>query len=40
VLGCTEIPLAFDVKRARAPVVNATEVLALAAIREFNKPNR
>ena len=34
VLGCTEIPLAFDVKRSRVPVVNATQVLARAAIRK------
>lgn len=40
VLGCTEIPLAFDRKSARVPVVNATEVLALAAIREYQKINR
>lgn len=38
VLGCTEIPLAFDVKRSRVPVVNATQVLARAAIREYQKP--
>ena len=37
VLGCTEIPLAFDVKRSRVPVVNATQVLARAVIREFQK---
>jgi aspartate racemase len=37
VLGCTEIPLAFDAKRSRVPVVNATEVLARAAIREYQK---
>lgn len=37
VLGCTEIPLAFDTKRAAVPVVNATQVLAEAAIREFNR---
>jgi aspartate racemase len=37
VLGCTEIPLAFDAKRVRVPVVNATEVLARAAIREYQK---
>jgi aspartate racemase len=40
VLGCTEIPLAFDTKAARKPVVNATEVLARAAIREFKNPTR
>lgn len=37
VLGCTEIPLAFDVKRSRVPVVNATQVLARAAIREYHR---
>lgn len=37
VLGCTEIPLAFDVKRSRVPVVNATQVLARAVIREYQK---
>jgi len=35
VLGCTEIPLAFNPKRASVPVINATRVLAEAAIREF-----
>ncbi len=35
VLGCTEIPLAFNPQRASVPVVNATRVLAEAAIREF-----
>ena len=35
VLGCTEIPLAFNPKRASGPVINATRVLAEAAIREF-----
>lgn len=35
VLGCTEIPLAFNPQRASVPVVNATRVLAQAAIREF-----
>ncbi|HEY2572681.1 MAG TPA: amino acid racemase [Verrucomicrobiaceae bacterium] len=37
VLGCTEIPLAFDTSRATVPVVNATRVLAEAAIREFER---
>jgi aspartate racemase len=32
VLGCTEIPLAFNVKRVSYPVVNATRVLAQAAV--------
>ena len=40
VLGCTEIPLAFDVKRSRVPVVNATQVLARAAIREHQKATK
>jgi len=34
-LGCTEIPLAFDPGSVRVPVVNATKVLAEAAIREY-----
>jgi len=37
VLGCTEIPLAFNPQRSAVPVVNATRVLAEAAIREFNR---
>ena len=37
VLGCTEIPLAFNPDRARVPVVNATRVLAEAAIRTFQE---
>ena len=40
VLGCTEIPLAFNPQRARVPVVNATRVLAEAAIRQFNQMRR
>lgn len=40
VLGCTEIPLAFDASRARRPVVNATAVLARAAIREYQASPR
>ena len=35
VLGCTEIPLAFNPKRVSVPVVNATEVLSQAAIRMY-----
>ncbi len=35
VLGCTEIPLAFNPQRASVPVINATRVLAEAAIREY-----
>jgi aspartate racemase len=37
VLGCTEIPLAFNPRRATVPVVNATRVLAEAAIREYRR---
>jgi aspartate racemase len=37
VLGCTEIPLAFNPNRAQVPVVNATRVLAEAAIRTFQE---
>jgi aspartate racemase len=37
VLGCTEIPLAFNPARAKVPVVNATRVLAEAAIRTFRE---
>jgi aspartate racemase len=40
VLGCTEIPLAFNPKRASVPVVNATQVLAEAAIREYERLKR
>ena len=40
VLGCTEIPLAFNPQRAAVPVVNATRVLAEAAIRRFNQKAR
>jgi len=40
VLGCTEIPLAFNPARASVPVVNATRVLAEAAIREMQKADR
>lgn len=32
ILGCTEIPLGFDVDRVDYPVVNATRVLAQAAV--------
>ena len=35
VLGCTEIPLAFEKGRMSVPVVNATEVLAKSAIRMY-----
>jgi len=40
VLGCTEIPLAFNPARATVPVVNATRVLAEAAIRTFAEMSR
>jgi aspartate racemase len=32
ILGCTEIPLGFDLSRVAYPVVNATRVLAQAAV--------
>jgi aspartate racemase len=32
ILGCTEIPLAFNVARVNYPVINATRVLAQAAV--------
>jgi len=32
ILGCTEIPLAFDTARVNYPVVNATRVLAQTAV--------
>ena len=35
VLGCTEIPLAFNAARSGVPVVNATRVLAEATIRTY-----
>jgi len=35
VLGCTEIPLAFNSERVEIPVVNATEVLAKKAIKLY-----
>ncbi|MBN2345664.1 MAG: hypothetical protein JXO51_04675 [Candidatus Aminicenantes bacterium] len=37
VLGCTEIPLAFNPERATVPVLNATRVLAEAAIRRYSE---
>lgn len=40
VLGCTEIPLAFNPDRADVPVVNATKVLALRAIEMYQKLNQ
>ncbi len=35
VLGCTEIPLAFDSGSISIPVVNATRVLAEAAVKKY-----
>ncbi len=35
VLGCTETPLAFNPERAKVPVVDATRVLARAAVAEY-----
>ena len=37
VLGCTEIPLGFNAERVSVPVINATEVLALAALRMYQE---
>lgn len=37
VLGCTEIPLAYNPERVDLPVVNATEVLALTAIEAYRQ---
>lgn len=40
ILGCTEIPLAFNPERSNVPVVNATEILAKRSIdmyRELTK---
>jgi len=36
VLGCTEIPLAFNPRRTEVPVVNATRVLAETAVRMYD----
>jgi aspartate racemase len=35
ILGCTEIPLAFNNSRVHVPVVNATRVLAERAVRRY-----
>jgi aspartate racemase len=35
ILGCTEIPLAFNVKKCRVPVVDATRVLSEVAVRMY-----
>lgn len=35
ILGCTEIPLAFNKKRINVPIVNATRVLAERAVRMY-----
>ena len=40
VLGCTEIPLAYNPERVDLPVVNATKVLAEKAISMFNDLNK
>ncbi len=37
VLGCTETPLAFNPQRAKAPVVDATRVLAAAAVAKYQE---
>jgi aspartate racemase len=37
VLGCTETPLAFNPRRAKAPVVDATRVLAQAAVDKYRE---
>ncbi len=37
VLGCTETPLAFNPERAKAPVVDATRVLAAAAVAKYQE---
>ena len=39
ILGCTEIPLAFNPDRSSVPVVNATKVLAERAISMYQKLN-
>ena len=37
ILGCTEIPLAFNPARVDVPVVNATKVLAERAIHMYQE---
>jgi aspartate racemase len=37
VLGCTETPLAFNPRRAKVPVVDATQVLARAAVAKYRE---
>jgi aspartate/glutamate racemase len=37
VLGCTETPLAFNPRRAKVPVVDATQVLARAAVAKYRQ---
>ena len=39
ILGCTEIPLAFNPTRVNVPVVNATKVLAERAIKMYQDLN-
>ncbi len=40
ILGCTEIPLAFNPDRVNVPVVNATKVLAEKAIKMYQDLNK
>lgn len=37
ILGCTEIPLAFNPERSVVPVINATEVLARSSVEMYRK---
>jgi len=37
ILGCTEIPLAFNPERSSVPVVNASEVLARKSVEMYLK---
>ncbi len=37
ILGCTEIPLAFNKDSISVPLINATNILAKAAVREYYK---
>lgn len=40
ILGCTEIPLAFNPSRVDVPVINATKVLAQRAISLYEEMNK
>ena len=40
ILGCTEIPLAFNPDRVDVPVINATRVLAERAIQLYQEMNK